>query len=95
MPRRQLLSIGTKIIAIRNIGPVQEGQPGIITGLVQVPYFFWSRTAYLCTFFGNIGVSAYPKEVDEFNHEFSLEALEENQSEKSVAEQLRAIRPDL
>jgi len=92
---RPLLSIGTKIIAVRNIGPVREGQPGIITGLIQVPFFFWSRTAYLCTFFGNLKIAAYPKEVDDFNHNFSLEALEETQSEKSVAEQLRAIRPDL
>ena len=33
------LAIGTSIIAVRDFGPVREGAPGIIIGIVEVPFF--------------------------------------------------------
>jgi hypothetical protein len=58
MTRRLPLPVGTKVVAVRNFGPVTEGQPGIITGTAEVPFFWWSRPTYLCTFADNVKVSA-------------------------------------
>jgi hypothetical protein len=69
------LPIGTKVIAIKNFGPVLEGAPGIITGTADIPFLFWSRPVYLCTFAGNLKVAARPTEVDNFDHNRTLEDL--------------------
>jgi hypothetical protein len=92
--KTKLFPVGTHILAIKNIGPAQDGQPGIVTGVVEVPFFFWKRPMYLCTFFGNIKVAMKPNEVTEFNHGHSQDQMEELEDESlSVAEQLKRIRP--
>ncbi len=58
-----MFPIGTKIIAIQSFGPVREGTTGIITGTTEIPFFFWSRFMYLCTFSGDVNVAARPKEI--------------------------------
>jgi hypothetical protein len=68
--------VGTRIIATRNFGPIREGQPGIVTGIQMVPFLFWERLFYLCTFMGNIKVAARPKEIDDFDHGHTLEDIE-------------------
>ncbi len=55
-----LLLVGTPVLATKNIGPVEDGQPGIITGVIEVKHFFWKRPLYLCTFFGNVKVAMKP-----------------------------------
>ena len=90
--KKQPHTVGTKIIAVRNFGPIREGQPGVITGVVRMPYFFfWTRPFYLCTFFGNIKCAASPDEIDDYDHGHSLEDLEHDQSGLSPAEQLKAV----
>jgi hypothetical protein len=71
------LQVGTKVWAIRNFGPVKQGAPGMITGVADVPFFWWSRPAYLCTFADNIKIHARPKKIEEFDHGHSLEELEQ------------------
>jgi hypothetical protein len=73
---RSPVPIGTRIIAIRNVGSVREGQPGIITGSTKVPFLFWKRFYYLCTFAGNVPLAVRPKEVDDDDHGYTLEDLE-------------------
>jgi len=70
------LPIGTRIVAVRNFGPVQDGAPGIITGTAEYPFFWWSRPYYLCTFAGNLKIAEKPKEIDDFDHGYSMAALE-------------------
>ena len=77
MKRPLPLQQGTKVIAVRNFGPVKEGAPGIITGAMEVPFFFWSRQTYLCTFANNMRIAARPNEIDDFDHGYSLEELEQ------------------
>jgi hypothetical protein len=57
MTRTSLFPVGTRIIAISNVGPVGEGQPGIITSIVNKPFFLWSRPMYLCIFAGNVSLA--------------------------------------
>ncbi|HTN95299.1 MAG TPA: hypothetical protein VMJ33_12015 [Gallionella sp.] len=92
--KTKLFPVGTSILAIKNVGPVHDGQPGIVTGVVEVPFFFWKRPMYLCTFFGNIKVATKPNEVTEFNHGQSRDQLEKPEDNSvSVAKQLQRIRP--
>ena len=89
-----LLPIGTLVLATKNVGPVRDGQPGIVTGVVEQRYFFWKRPFYLCTFFGNVKVAMKLNEVTDFNHGRSLEELEQDEDGSlSVAEQMQRIRP--
>src|SRR5437763_2231910 len=76
MGRRLVLKVGTKVIAVRNFGPIKEGAPGIITEIAEAPFFFWSRSIYLCTFAENLKVAAKPKEIDDYDHGYSLNDLE-------------------
>jgi hypothetical protein len=76
VPSTLPLTVGTKIIAVRNIGPVREGAPGIVTDIAEVPFFFRSRPMYLCTFAGNLKIAARPKEIDDYDHGYTLERLE-------------------
>lgn len=71
------LLVGTRVRAVRNFGPVKESTPGIITGLADFPFFWWSRPAYLCTFADNLKVHARPKQIELFDHAHSLEDLEQ------------------
>ena len=43
LPRLSELPLknGTKVIAVRNFGPVREGAPGIITGTSVYRFFWW------------------------------------------------------
>jgi hypothetical protein len=65
-----------KSLRSRNIGPVRESAPGIITGMAEVPFFFRLRPVYLCTFAGNLKIAARSKEIDAFEHGYTLERLE-------------------
>ena len=88
----KLLPVGALVVATRNVGPVREGQPGIVTGIVEHRFWFWKRPCYLCTFFGNVPVAVRPAEVDDFDHGFSREQLEDPFNPAlSVAEQLKKI----
>ena len=71
------LQVGTKVRAVRSFGPVKKGAPGIITRLTDVPLFWWSRPAYLCTFADNLKVQARPKLIEAFDHGYKLEELEQ------------------
>ena len=71
------LQVGTKVRAVRNFGPVKKGAPGIITRLTDLPLFWWSRPAYLCTFADNMKVHARPKLIEAFDHGYNLEELEQ------------------
>jgi hypothetical protein len=70
------LQIGTRIIAIRNFGPVKEGQPGVITGIAEERWFWRSRLIYLCTFADNVKIAARPREIEDYDHGNSLADLE-------------------
>jgi hypothetical protein len=92
--KQKRLPVGTLVLATRNVGPVRDGQPGIVTGVVEQRYFFWRRPFYLCTFLGNVKVAMKPNEVSDFDHGRSLEELEQDEDESlSVAEQMQRIRP--
>ncbi len=71
------LQVGAKVRAVRSFGPVKKSTPGIITGLADFPFFWWSRPAYLCTFADNMKVHARPKLIEEFDHGYNLEELEQ------------------
>jgi len=70
------LPVGSKVWAVCNFGRVTEGAPGIITGAVDVR-FFWQSPTYLCTFANNMKVHARPKDIERYNHGHSLEELEQ------------------
>lgn len=90
--KHEVLVVGTKVIAIKETGPIREGQPGIVTGTVRLG--FWSRRFYLCTFHGGIPLAVRPKEVDAYDHGFSLAELQRtDEPGLSVAEQLGRLRP--
>lgn len=90
----KLLPVGTLVLATKNVGSVRDGQPGIVTGIVEQRYFFWKRPFYLCTFFGNVKVAMKPNEVTDYDHGRSLEELEQDEDESlSVVEQMQRIRP--
>jgi len=92
--KQKLLPVGTLVVATKNVGPVQDGQPGIVTGVVEQRYFFWKRAFYLCTFFGNVKVAMKPNEISDFDHGRSLEELERDEDmNMSVAAQMQRIRP--
>ena len=67
-----MLPVGTRIIAVRNFGRVREGMLGVITGTAEVPFFFWKRPMYLCTFVGNFPVAVKPSEIEGFDHGYDL-----------------------
>ena len=64
-----LLDIGTLVVATRNVGPVTNGQLGIVMGTQFQQSFFWKRPVYRCTFVGNIKAVMKPNEVVEFDRE--------------------------
>jgi len=70
------LRVGSKVRAVCKFGSVKEGTPGVITAVADVR-FFWQSLTYLCTFADNIKVRARPKDIEAYNHEHSLEELEQ------------------
>jgi len=70
------LRVGSKVRAVCKFGSVKEGTPGIITAVAGVR-FFWQSLTYVCTFADNIKVSVRPKDIEAYNHEHSLEELEQ------------------
>ncbi len=66
------LPVGTKVQAARNFGTVKKGAPGIITGVVDFSFFWWSRPAYLCSFADDIRVHARPKQIEVHDHGYNL-----------------------
>lgn len=92
--KTKLFPVGTFVVAIKDIGPVRDGQPGIVTGVVEQGFAFWKRQIYLCTFFGNVMAAMKPNEVSDFDHGYSREQLEEpKDGNLSVAELMKRIRP--
>ena len=77
MSSRLPLKVGTKVVAVCNFGPIEEGQPGIITGTAEYSFFWRFRSMYLCTFAGNVKAAAKPKEIEDFHHGCSLGMLED------------------
>lgn len=67
---------GTRVIALKDIGAVRDGQPGIVTGTAMYPFFWWTRPAYLCTFFGNVAQAMKPDEISEHDHGRTLSQLQ-------------------
>jgi len=68
-----ILPVGTRVIAVRNIGSVKEGAPGIVTGTLKQPN---SKLFYLCTFADNKKVAARPSEIDKHDHGYALADME-------------------
>jgi len=90
----KLHAIGTSIIAIKDVGVVRDGQPGIITGIGEQKSFLRNWPVYMCTFLGNVRVDMKPGEVDDHPHGYSIQQLSEPEDKSlSVAEQLRQIMP--
>jgi hypothetical protein len=71
------LPVGTKVQAVRNFGLVRKGTPGIITGVVDLPFFWSSRAAYRCTFSDNIKAYARSNQVEAHDHGYNLVELEQ------------------
>jgi hypothetical protein len=99
MGSRLPFKVGTKVIAVPNFGPIKEGTPGIITETAEYPFFFWSRSMYLCTFADSLKVAVKPKDLDNYDHGFSLEELEHSsfisprvQQHDNLSEDERAVR---
>ena len=86
--------VGTPVVATRNVGSARDGQPGIVTGVVEQRFLFWKRPFYLCTFSGNVKVAMKQNEISDFDHGRSIEELERDEDENlPVAAQLERIRP--
>ena len=68
------LPSGTMVRAIRKFSRIKMGTPGIVTG-VAASDLWWSQPKYICTFADNLQVLALPKQIDPFNHGYSLEDL--------------------
>jgi hypothetical protein len=84
------LQVGSKVRAVCKFGSVAEGSLGIITGVANVR-FSWQSPAFLCTFADNMKVRARPKNIEAFNHEHSLEELEQPDF-RSVLSQRMTLR---
>ena len=71
-----IIPVGTRVIAVKNVGPLREGMIGVITGVVELPFLFWKRVHYLCTFVGNLRIAVKPAEIDNFDHGYDLKDAE-------------------
>ena len=92
--KASMYPVETLIIAIKNVGPVRDGQPGVVTGYAELGSLFWKRQFYLCTFLGNIRLAVKPSEIDNHDHGYSRQRLEmPEDASLPVAEQLRRIFP--
>jgi hypothetical protein len=70
------LPVGTRVVAVRDFGPIRKGLPGIITGTAREPFFQGNRLIYLCTFADNMKSLTRPTEIDSSDHGYSLDDLE-------------------
>ena len=94
MSKAELISAGTPVIAVTNVGPVREGEVGFVTGSAELGPFFWKRHFYLCTFFGNVKVAVRPKEIDAYDHGRTFAEIERGvDPNASTGEQMLQIRP--
>lgn len=93
--KNNIYQVGSTVLAIKNVGLVQDGQPGIITNIIENNYcIFWKKQVYFCTFFGGVKVAMMANEISGFEHGHSLEELEFDQHDSlSPSEQMRRIRP--
>ena len=82
---------GTRVIALKNVGIISDGQPGIITGIFYTSFFFIKRPIYLCTFLGNMKCAMKPTEVTDHDHGKTLAMLERDTAGLSPAEQIKQI----
>ena len=64
-------------MAVRDVGPVKEGAPGIITGSASYRFFFWTRPMYLCIFADNLKIAARANQINDYDHGYALEDLEQ------------------
>src|SRR5262245_5850547 len=88
-PKQRLpLKVGSKIQAARNFGPVKKSTPGMITGVTDLRVFWWSRSAYLCTFANNISVHARPKQIQAYEHGYNLEELKQPDFATNLSRQM-------
>jgi hypothetical protein len=86
--QRLPLLVGTKIQAARNFGPIKEGTPGIITDVVDLSLFCWSRPTYVCTFAENKRVHARPRQIAAYEHGYSIEELEQPDFASNLSRQM-------
>ena len=86
--QRLPLLVGTKVQAARNFGPIKEGAPGIVTGVTDLSFFFWSRPTYVCTFAENQRVHARPKQIAAYEHGYSIEELEQPDFASNLSRQM-------
>ncbi len=83
------MAVNTRVIALRQIGTIAEGTPGFIASVDVVPFLFFSRRVYLCTFSGNDRVAVRPSEIGEFDHGYSPAQIESPDG-FSISELLRS-----
>ncbi|MGE5467633.1 MAG: hypothetical protein ACM3Y9_09445 [Ignavibacteria bacterium] len=56
-----MLTVGTNIVVVKNVGPVRKGTPGVVTAVMRSPFlYFWTRRVYLCAFAGQLNVALRP-----------------------------------
>jgi hypothetical protein len=72
-----LLQPGTRVQAVRNVGSVKEGMPGIVTGAEKSTSFWRSRPAYQCTFADNTKCVVCPEQIEVCEHRYTLRELEQ------------------
>jgi hypothetical protein len=84
---------GANVIAVRSVGPVAEGTPGVVTGFAEMGSLFWKRPMYMCSFLGNLKCAMKPAEIDGFEHGYSRAKIEIDPSKLSVADQLKNVFP--
>ena len=71
-----LLQMGARVVAVREFQACHRGQPGIVTGIAEEQWFWRSLRSIFCTFADNVKIAARPKEVDDYDHGYSLADLE-------------------
>ena len=76
MLRSTRLSVGSKVVAMRDFGPVVKGQLGIVTHVVRAHRLFWRRL-YICTFLGDVSAVAQPDEIERFDHGIKMDMLKD------------------
>jgi hypothetical protein len=89
--KRPQFAVGTRVLAVKNVGPVSDGQEGIVTAVHEVQFLWRKRPIYLCTFLGNVKVAMKPSEIDDYDHGRTLQELEIEFDGLSVNEQLQHI----
>jgi hypothetical protein len=81
------LRAGTKVRAICNFQQIKEGAFGIIVDTAN-PSFKWSRPAYVCLFANNVTALARPRQIEAFNHGYSLDELKQTDFESVLSQNM-------